>query len=306
MSGNTLFTYYFSLSQSVSSGCSSKSCLLTKFHQEFLAICTLVFCFYRNYFSNDQLPPAAFAPQLQGILPIARRFLNAEELADALHPRYYGDIRYRPVEYPAPRPVPAPVPAPLPDPIPRSAFAPLPAFATRPAVIPRPASNQVPRPAPRPAEVPCPAPRPALQRPEPTQDVQEPQEPAAAAPTKPAVGPPSESDDESEPAGAAALRIRPNRQIEEKEELQLCWVSSCDSSGDSSSTDEDERGFNRELERNPAFAAAYARAEEERGNRGRFHARPGLGWSKRNTRRTEGSFAYCRSSSNRFSLTSGD
>jgi hypothetical protein len=89
------------------------------------------------------------------------------------------------------------------------------------------------------------------------------------------------------PAGAAAPRIRPRRPIEE-EELQLCWISPCDSSEeDSSSTDEDQRGLNRELERNPAFAAVYARAEEARGSRGRFNARPGLGWTRRYTRGRE-------------------
>jgi hypothetical protein len=46
---------------------------------------------------------------------------------------------------------------------------------------------------------------------------------------------------------------------------------------DSSSTDEDKRGFYRDLERNPTFAAAYARNEEVRAARVHFNARPGPG-----------------------------
>ncbi|EFX80200.1 hypothetical protein DAPPUDRAFT_243989 [Daphnia pulex] len=48
----------------------------------------------REPIPDDKLPPGALAPHLQGILPIARRFLNAKQLAEALRPRRYGDIRY--------------------------------------------------------------------------------------------------------------------------------------------------------------------------------------------------------------------
>ncbi len=65
----------------------------------------------------DQLPPGALVPQVQPILEIARRVLNVEQLAEALRPRYYGDIRYRPVEEPAPQPVPPPAQDLLPEPI---------------------------------------------------------------------------------------------------------------------------------------------------------------------------------------------
>ncbi|EFX62660.1 hypothetical protein DAPPUDRAFT_269995 [Daphnia pulex] len=56
----------------------------------------------------DQLPLGALAPHLAPILEIARRHLNAEQLADAIRPRFWGDHRYRPEEEPAPQPVPPP------------------------------------------------------------------------------------------------------------------------------------------------------------------------------------------------------
>ncbi|EFX67286.1 hypothetical protein DAPPUDRAFT_115563 [Daphnia pulex] len=69
----------------------------------------------REPLPDDQLPPGALAPHLQRILPIERRFLNAEQLADALRPRFYGDRRYPPVTEPAPQPVSPPVQARFPD-----------------------------------------------------------------------------------------------------------------------------------------------------------------------------------------------
>ena len=79
---------------------------------------------------------------------------------------------------------------------------------------------------------------------------------AASAPTKPVIGPDDENEKEWEVAGSAAPRARPTKQVEE-DELKLCWseTNSTDySSPPESSTDENEKGFNRELERNPAFA----------------------------------------------------
>jgi hypothetical protein len=82
---------------------------------------------------------------------------------------------------------------------------------------------------------------------------------AASAPTKPVIGPDDENEKEWEVAGSAAPRARPTKPVEE-DELKLCWskTNSTDySSPPESSTDENEKGFNRELERNPAFACCY-------------------------------------------------
>lgn len=121
----------------------------------------------REPISDDQLPPAALAPHLKGILPIARRFLNAEKLAEALRPRYYGDIRNRQAD--AFQPVPALVPASLPDVIVDPQPAPAPIQAPLPDIIQEP----------RPALVLLP------EEPLPAQVLREPQEPAATAAARP-------------------------------------------------------------------------------------------------------------------------
>ncbi|KZR95527.1 Uncharacterized protein APZ42_010718, partial [Daphnia magna] len=98
---------------------------------------------------------------------------------------------------------------PKPQPVPVTVPAPQPVPVPAPQPVPVPAPQPVPVPAPQPA--PAPEPRPA------------PQDPAAIAadPTKPLV-------------------CRP---VEEEDELQLCWVSSCDSSEeDDTSTEEDQSG----------------------------------------------------------------
>jgi hypothetical protein len=97
--------------------------------------------------------------------------------------------------------------------------------------------------------------------------IMEPQEQAARA---------GEHEEESE------------EESEEDDELQLCHLSSFEgSSDDTSSTDEDRRGFQRELKRNPALRATYARSEEARRQLGHFNARPGHFWSRKNTRGRE-------------------
>ncbi|KZR99935.1 Uncharacterized protein APZ42_004000, partial [Daphnia magna] len=197
------------------------------------------------------------APSLQPFLEIARRHITVEELEEATRPRYYGDIRYAPpgipVGYPAPQPVPVRVPAPQHVPVPVPAPQPVPVPVPAPQLVP------VPVPAPQPVPVPVPAPQPA-----PASDPgPAPQDPAAIAadPTKPLV-------------------CRP---VEEEDELQLCWISSCDSSEeDDTSTEEDQSGYNQSVER-----AAYLRADQTRQLRGNFTGRQGPGWTRRNTRGRE-------------------
>lgn len=74
---------------------------------------------------DDELTRETLTPHLQGLLPITRQFINAKPLRDALRPHYYKDIRYRPIEYPAPRPVQAPIRVPLPDLTPAEIVAPV-------------------------------------------------------------------------------------------------------------------------------------------------------------------------------------
>ncbi|EFX81266.1 hypothetical protein DAPPUDRAFT_242603 [Daphnia pulex] len=148
----------------------------------------------------EPLPPGALAPHLQPILEIARRYLNVEQLADAIRPREYGDIRYRRVQEPAPQPVPPPNQALLPE------------------VIEEPEPIQAPLPD-------------VVQYPRQVRFRQEHQEiaAAAAAPTERSAGV-KETEEETE------------------DELQLCHLSSAEgSSDDSSSTDEDRRGFERSI-----------------------------------------------------------
>ncbi|EFX64644.1 hypothetical protein DAPPUDRAFT_266033 [Daphnia pulex] len=187
---------------------------------------------------DDQLPPGALCAHLQGILPIASRFLNAEQFAQALNPRRYADIRCPPVQ--APQPVSPPVQAPLPD--------------------------IIEEPQPRPAPIQAPLPD-IIKQPRAAQE----QGAAAAAPIE-----------------QAARAVETEEKSEEDDELQLCYFSSYEGSAeDTSSTDENRRGFERELDRNPAFRAAYARNEEARRQRGRFNVRPGHNWSRVNTRGRE-------------------
>ncbi len=87
---------------------------------------------------DDQLPPGALVPHLQRILPISRRFLNAEQLADALRPRFYCDRRYPPVQEPAPQPVQPPVQTRLPDVIEEPEPEPEPIKAPLPDIVPHP------------------------------------------------------------------------------------------------------------------------------------------------------------------------
>jgi outer membrane biosynthesis protein TonB len=197
-------------------------------------------------------------------LEIARRFLNVEQLADAIRPREYGDIRYRRVQEPAPQPVPPPNQALLPEVIeePEQIQAPLPDVVQYPRKVRFRQEHQEPAAA---AAAPI----------EPEQIQREPQEQAAAAaaPTERSAGA-SESEEETEE--------------ETEDELQLCHLSSAEgSSDDSSSTNEDRRGFERELDRNPALRAAYNRSEEARRKRGHFNARPGHLLTRRHTRGRE-------------------
>ncbi|KZR99835.1 Uncharacterized protein APZ42_004155, partial [Daphnia magna] len=101
-----------------------------------------------------------------------------------------------------------------------------------PVGYPAPQPVPVPVPAPQPVPVPAPQPAPASEPGPASQD------PAAIAadPTKPLV-------------------CRP---VEEEDELQLCWISSCDSSEeDDTSTEEDQSGYNQSVGR-----AAYLRADQ--------------------------------------------
>ncbi|KZR99934.1 Uncharacterized protein APZ42_004001, partial [Daphnia magna] len=129
----------------------------------------------------------------------------------------------------------------------------------QPVPVPVPAPQPVPVPVPAPQPVPVPAPQPATA----SEPLPAPQDPAgiAADPTKPLV-------------------CRP---VEKEDELQLCWISSCDSSEeDDTSTKEDQSGYNRSVGR-----AAYLRADQTRQLRGNFTGRQGPGWTRRNTRGRE-------------------
>jgi hypothetical protein len=89
-------------------------------------------------------------------------------------------------------------------------------------------------------------------------------------------------------AGSSKSEEETEEELETEDELQLCHLSSAEgSSDDTSSTDEDRRGFERELDRNPALRAAYNRSEEARRQRGHFNARPGHLLTRRHTRGRE-------------------
>jgi hypothetical protein len=108
---------------------------------------------------------------------------------------------------------------------------------------------------------------------EPAQDHLESQESAAAA---------------AAPIEQAARAVETEEESEEDDELHLCYLSSYEGSAeDTRSTDDDRLGFERELDRNPAFKAAYARNEEAGRQCGRFNVRPCHSWSRMNTRGRE-------------------
>jgi hypothetical protein len=223
----------------------------------------------REPLPDDQLPPGALAPHLQRILPIARRFLNAEQLADALRPRFYGDRRYPPVQEPASQPVPPPVQARLPDVIEEPEPVPEPIQAPLPDIVQHPRPVRVHQ---EPQEVAEAAADPI----EPAQNHLEPQEQAAAAaaPIEPAqnhLKPQEQAAAAAAPIEPAQNHLEPQEQAarageheeeseeesEEDDELQLCHLSSFEgSSDDTSSTDENRRGFQRECEKNLALRAA--------------------------------------------------
>ncbi|EFX78750.1 hypothetical protein DAPPUDRAFT_320184 [Daphnia pulex] len=219
-----------------------------------------------------------------------RRFLNVEQLADALRPRFYGDRRYPPTQEPAPQPVPPPAQARLPDVIEESEPAPKPIQAPLPDIVQYPRQVRFRQEHQEQAAA-------AAAPIEPEQVHLEPQEQAAvaAAPIEPeqvhlepqeqaaAAAAPIE-----QPARASESEEETEEESEEDDDLQLCHLSSSEGSSDeTSSTDEDRRGFKRELERNPALRTAYARSEEARRQRGHFNDRPGHFWSRRNTRGRE-------------------
>ena len=193
-----------------------------------------------------------------------------EELAEALRPREYGDIRYRNRQEPAPQPVPPP------------------AQDLLPVVIEEPEADQEP----------IQAPPPDIQQRQVRYreqhvgrgllrrvvflPVRQEEAAAAAAPNQQ-----SESESEEETAAAAAPHQQQGSESEE-DEIQLCHESSStDDSSSEESKDEDRRHFERELEANPALRRAYERSETARRERGRFNTRPGHLYTRRNTRGRE-------------------
>ncbi len=217
----------------------------------------------------EQLPPGALAPQLAPFLEIARRYLNVEELAEALRPREYGDIRYRNLVEPAPQPVPPP------------------AQELLPVGIEEPEADQEPIQAP-PLDIQQRQVRyreqhvgRGLLRRVVFLPVRQEEAAAAAAPNQQ-----SESESEEEAAAAAAPKEESESESEE-DGIQLCHESSSEESTDVTSTDEDRRHFERELEANPALRRAYERSETARRERGRFNTRPGHLYTRRNTRGRE-------------------
>jgi hypothetical protein len=184
-------------------------------------------------------------------LEIARRHLNVEELADALRPRFWGDIRYRPEEEPAPQPVPPP------------------AQDLLPVVIEEPEADQEP----------IQAPPPDIQQ----RQVRYREQHVGRGLLRRVVYLPERQEE----AAAAAAPKEESESESEEDGIQLCHESSSEESTDTSDTDEDRRHFERELEANPALKRAYARSEEARRVRGRFNARPGHLCTRRNTRGRE-------------------
>jgi hypothetical protein len=90
-----------------------------------------------------------------------------------------------------------------------------------------------------------------------------------------------------EEAAAAAAPKEESESESEEDGIQLCHESSSEESTDDTSTDEDRRHFEIELEANPALRRAYERSETARRERGRFNARPGHLCTRRNTRGRE-------------------
>ncbi|EFX62150.1 hypothetical protein DAPPUDRAFT_103858 [Daphnia pulex] len=199
----------------------------------------------------DQLPPGALAPHLAPILGIARRHLNAEQLADAIRPRFWGDHRYRPEEEPAPQPVPPP------------------AQDLLPVVVEEPEADQEP----------IQAPPPDIEQ----RQVRHREQHVGRGLLRRVVYLPERQEE----AAAAAAPKEESESESEEDGIQLCHESSSEESTDVTSTDEDRRHFEIELEANPALRRAYERSETARRERGRFNARPGHLCTRRNTRGRE-------------------
>ncbi|EFX66716.1 hypothetical protein DAPPUDRAFT_116073 [Daphnia pulex] len=194
----------------------------------------------------DQLPQGALAPHLQPILDIARRHLNAEQLVDAIRPRYWGDRRYRPEEEPAPQPVPPPAQDLLPN------------------VIEEPEAEQEPIQAPPP-------------------DIEQPQRQVRYRQQFVGRGLLRRVVHQEEAAAAAAPKAE--SESESEDGIQLCHESSSEeSTAESSATGGNRRHFERELETNPALRRAYE-LREERGSEERTRPFQRTSWPPLHTKK---------------------